>query len=314
MKHKFVLTTVWLCASALFAQTHTAKLRRYDIPSGDYSGITPLGADRYAVVSDAERRAGFHVWHLTFDDVSGRLKEASDEGFHGCDYPIDRDAEGVAYCPQRGTIFISGEEDQRILEHRLDGTLTGAELNIPPFASRDSIQPNRGFEALCYDSLRQQFWTVTESHLPSDAKGKLRLMSFGIDLQLRDITPYTLHPQQATTPGRDHYHGIVALVAEPEGTLLVLEREARIAPNYTGSRCWCRLFRFSPMTGQKDLLHEWSTRFTPFNTRFANYEGMCPGPTLRDGRRTLLLISDAQGGYGKAFWHLRDRLKVIVLE
>ena len=304
----------WLCASALWAQTYTAKLHKYAIPSGDYSGITPLGGDRYAVVSDARQQAGFHVWHLLLDDETGKLLSAHDEGFRGCDFPIDRDAEGIAYCPQRGSVFISGEEDQRILEHRLDGSLTGSELAIPSALCRDSIRANRGFEALCYDSLRQVFWTVTESPLPSDAEGQLRLTSFGLDLAPRSIIFYTLHPQQVTSPGRDHYHGVVALVAEPEGTLLVLEREARIAPNFSGSRCWCRLFRFSPQSGQQTLLHEWSTRFTPFNTRFANYEGMCFGPTLRDGRRTLLLVSDAQGGYGKAFWHLRDRLKVIILE
>lgn len=308
------IALVWLYASALLAQAHTAKLRNYGIPPGDYSGITALGGDRYAVVSDNSSKAGFFVWHLVFDLSDGKLFSARDEGFRGCDFPFDRDAEGIAYCPQRGSVFISGEEDQRILEHRPDGTLTGSELAIPSALSRDSIQGNRGFEALCYDSIRHLFWTVTESPLLADADLQLRLTSFGTDLAPHTTVPYTLHPQQATSPGRDHYHGVVALAAEPDGSLLVLEREARIARNYSGSRCWCRLFRFSPQTGQKTLLREWKTRFTLFNTRFANYEGMCLGPVLCDGRRTLLLISDSQGGYGKSIWHLRDRLKVIVLE
>ena len=41
---------------------------------------------------------------------------------------------------------------------------------------------------------------------------------------------------------------------------------------------------------------------------------MCLGPTLLDGRPTVLLLSDSQGGYGKVFWHLRDRLRIIVLD
>ena len=107
---------------------------------------------------------------------------------------------------------------------------------------------------------------------------------------------------------------MVALAPFGNGRLLVRERQARIVRRYAGSRCWCKLFLFDPSTGSKRLLHVCSSRFTLFNTRFANYEGMCLGPTLLDGRPTVLLLSDSQGGYGKAFWHLRDRLRIIVLD
>lgn len=304
-----------LLASALVAmgQERTYKMGRWGITPGDYSGITALGEGRYAVVTDKEKRAGFYVWKLTFDLENGRLVGAENEGFRGTDFAYDRDAEGIAFCERRGTVFVSGEADQRVVEHRLDGGMTGAELNIPEFAGKERIQGNRGFEALCYDRWREVFWTVTESALKGDAPGTLRLMCFGGDLQMRKWFTYTLEEGQAKDKGRDHYHGVVALAAEEDGGLLVLEREARIAKNYSGSRCWCKLFRVVPETGKKTLLKEWNTRFTPFNTRFANYEGMCLGPTLRDGRRTLLLLSDAQGGYGKGPWHLKDRVRVVVL-
>ena len=45
---------------------------------------------------------------------------------------------------------------------------------------------------------------------------------------------------------------------------------------------------------------------------FANYEGMCPGPRLADGRQTLLLIDDTQAGAGNSLFRLSEHLKVIV--
>lgn len=320
MKRLLFLIAFWLCTSVLLAQTYTVKLRKYSFPAGNYSGITSLGNNRYAVVSDVEARAGFHVWYLQFDESTGRLLKAEDEGFHGVEYPYDRDAEGIAFCPSRSSLFISGEEDQQVLEHNLDGTLTGEQLAIPQALGRSAIQNNRGFEALCYDAARSLFWTVTESPLKADlhASGSshslLRLTSFGLDMQPKGELLYHLSPPQASNHGRDYYHGVAAMASSPDGFLYVLEREARIAPRYLGSCCWCWLFRFQPETGEKLLIDEWHTRFALFNTRFANYEGMCFGPTLQDGRRLLLIISDSQNRHGKAFWHLTDRLRVMVVD
>ena len=42
----------------------------------------------------------------------------------------------------------------------------------------------------------------------------------------------------------------------------------------------------------------------------ANYEGMCLGPTLPDGRRCLVLIPDSQGGQSGL---TREYVKVIAV-
>ena len=290
------------------------RLSRWGIPKANYSGITHLDGQRYAVVSDEEPKTGFYLWTITMDSVCGKIKDVRNDGFYGLAWPYERDAEGVAFCPQRNTLFISGETDQRILEYRLDGSLTGAEIRVPDYAGADFIQPNRGFEALGYDSSRQLFWTVTESPLLDDEPLRLRLMSFGADLGLESQYSYTLDVPQARNHGRDYYHGVVAIAPLADGRLLVLEREARIAPHYNGSRCWCKLFLFCPDSGQKSLLESWSTRLNLWNTRFSNYEGMCLGPILLDGTRTLLLLCDSQAGYGRGPWRLRDRLKVIKIK
>ncbi len=297
----------------LLVSARSYKLAKWNITAADYSGITALGDDRYAVVSDKEPEAGFFVWNISVNPDDGTLTSVVNEGWRGVEYDCVRDAEGIAYCPARHSVFVSGEEDQRIVEHRPDGSLTGHELHVPSAMGRDAIQPNRGFEALCYDSVRHLFWTTTESNLKTDPAGVLRLLCFGDDLNLRSSVLYTMDAPALSATGRNHIHGVVALCALDDGSLLVMEREARIAKRYVGSRCVCTLFRFSPSTGGKELIHRWSSKFTLTNTRFANYEGLCLGPKLRDGRQTLLLISDAQGGYGKAFWHLRDRMEVYVM-
>jgi hypothetical protein len=45
---------------------------------------------------------------------------------------------------------------------------------------------------------------------------------------------------------------------------------------------------------RKTLLKNFSTQ--PLSANFANYEGMCVGPTLSDGSKTLVLIPDSQNG------------------
>lgn len=64
---------------------------------------------------------------------------------------------------------------------------------------------------------------------------------------------------------------------------------------------------------RKQLLTRWITRLRCFRFDLANYEGLCPGRRLHDGRQTLLCVSDAQGGAGRWFLRMRDALRVIVL-
>lgn len=58
----------------------------------------------------------------------------------------------------------------------------------------------------------------------------------------------------------------------------------------------------------------WHTRLDVFHRNLANYEGCCLGRQLSDGRQTILCISDAQGGAGRWGVHLRDYIRVVVLD
>ena len=58
----------------------------------------------------------------------------------------------------------------------------------------------------------------------------------------------------------------------------------------------------------------WHTRLDVFHRNLANYEGCCLGRQLSDGRQTILCVSDAQGGAGRWGVHLRDYIRVVVLD
>ena len=131
--------------------------------------------------------------------------------------------------------------------------------------------------------------------------------------------------------GKIYALGVPSLLALPDGRLLVLEREVNVTNNYVGSQVVCKLFLVQPDQGWqidsqtdlrrldpncfliKRLLHTFTTRLSPISLAFANYEGMCLGRRLADGRQTILLVADSQGGYGKVGLQLKDYLRVLVL-
>lgn len=341
-----------VCAFTASAQQaielNQVNLSRWGIGTAHYSGITSLGNQRYAVVSDKEPQDGFYLFRIEQDAHTGEVTSVALEGFRGNPAAqVDqkgisvRDAEGIAFFPQAQTLFISGEGDQAVWEYSIDGKPTGRGLQIPESFSVKNIRPNCGFEALAYDTCRHRFWTITETMLPADGvaagpehpdgQNLLRLLAFDDQLQCVEQYPYRMDRGICEDFGMTYVFGVPALTALPDGSLLVLEREANVSRGYLSSTVRCKLFRVWPaketaidaatdlntldnnrfMT--KLLLADFTTRLTPFNYTFANYEGMCLGQTLVDGRRTLLLVNDSQGGFGKGPVRLKDFVKVLIL-
>lgn len=323
-------------------------LSTWGIGAANYSGITALGNGRYAAVSDKEPADGFFVFRIAQDTITGEVTNVQLEGFKGNPNPtVDkngnsvRDCEGIAYFPAAQTLFISGEGDQAILEYSLTGQPTGRRLNVPAIFSLQNIVPNYGFESLTYNATTHRFWTTTESTLPRDgyaasaahpdAQNLLRLVCFDDHLQPVAQYPYRMDYGRAEKFGRIYAYGVSELTALDDGSLLVLEREVNVPKNYYGSEVVCKLFLVRPAEGwqidsstelshldpnsflNKQLLTTFTTSLTAFHQNFANYEGMCLGIRLLDGRRTLLLLNDSQGGYGRGPIRLKDYLRVLVL-
>lgn len=350
MKH--ILSLLSFCAFTASAQSalelKQVSMAKWNIGSAHYSGIAPLGENRYAVVSDKEPRDGFFVFRIDQNPANGEVTAVYIEGFKGNPQPhVDatgislRDCEGVAYLPSTQTVFISGEGDQQILEYDLEGRLTGRQLNVPAIFSLPNIVHNYGFEALTYCPATHRFWTTTESTLPIDGQAAgplypnvqnvLRLQAFGNDLQPAAQYAYRMDRGRTDDFGKTYVYGVPEITALPDGRLLVLEREANITAGGLSSECRCKLYLVNPAEGWqidssislrdldpnkflvKRLLADWKTQVQPVRLNFANYEAICLGRTLNDGRQTLLLLSDSQGAYRKGPFHLKDYIKVIVL-
>lgn len=326
-----VVCAGWVAGSMAQAVEPLAPrdLGRWQVAPGNYSGITPIGSGRYAVVSDKDLRDGFFVFRVVQDSLTGQVTEVSDEGFRGVASGLagGRDAEGVAYVPEDSLVWISGEADQRIVACRMDGVKTGQELDVPPSLGKAAIHPNYGFEALGYDSVAGLFWTMTENALKADGRpvepgvreqAALRLQSFGRDGRPRAGYAYKLDPPQVEAQGRQYAFGAVALCPVGDGRLWVMEREANVPKRRLKSRVYIKVYEICPGEGQAGQVLEkrpvvaFSTRMRLLRPKWANYEGLCEGRRLADGRRTWLLVSDSQGGYGNRFCHLRDWIRVLV--
>ena len=295
--------------------------------SGDYSGITYLGGTRYAVVDDKRRGGGIVLVDMDVN-LSGKVEEVSvsvPEGTVSSDIS-DRDNEGVAYRAGSfgaGTLFVSAEADQSIREYGLDGVPTGRFLAVPDDMARGRIKSNRGFEALTYNEFTGLFWTTTEDVLVQDASepGLLRLQSFGADLRPAGRFLYKMDRpvmSEAEAVGAESYvFGVPALTALDDGRLIVLEREVFVPKGgvlgkLRKSFCRVNLYVVKPTAVasgvlSKTLMCSFTTK--PASGRFADYEGMCLGPLVPDGGRTLILISDSQHGAGGV---VKDFVKVIV--
>lgn len=322
-------------------------LRKADVPPGDYSGISHIRGNLYAVVSDKEPLDGFYPFTIQIDSITGKILEVHRNGivghrpaktsFNGSSL---RDAEDIVYHPSTDTYFISGEGDQRIPEYTHEGKLTGRELSVPPEFSINHIQPNYGFEALAYDSIRGLFWTTTEAALKKDKLSNdttaqcLRLQAFREDLQPGRQYAYKTDRPSIKSPKSQRTFGVSAITTLPDGRLLVLERDFVITRSKIGSYVNHKIFLINPLKEEnavitsetdikslppshflnKKLLTEFKTSLGLVTRTISNFEGMCLGPVLKDGRRVLLLINDSQHNYGNIFFHLQDYIKVILLK
>lgn len=270
------------------------------LPPGNYSGITALGNNRYAMVSDKSEEDGFFVLKIIIDSIKGRITAFENEGFRSSGLP-NRDIEGICYRPSTNTIFISGEKDNEVYEYTLDGQRTGQRLEMPEVLK--NADHNVGLESLTYDTLRHVFFTTPERPLKGDTL--LRIQSFSDDLKpLR-----TYFYRQDDPISEKHYHGVSELCALNDGPLLVLERQIRVPRFKIGASTTIRIYEVFPSDEpflKKKLLTEFRTRVNLIKRKFANYEGLCQSaPNL------LLLIADSQNRY-KGF--LRDWFLVLKME
>jgi hypothetical protein len=108
-------------------------------------------------------------------------------------------------------------------------------------------------------------------------------------------------PEDEAGRAQAYVSGISAMTVLPDGRLVVLEREVYVPRGSIWEMMQAftltRLYLVDPLHDKSEVLQK--TLLTSFYTSFlnlANFEGMCLGPVLADGRQTLLLLADSQDG------------------
>lgn len=325
MNMRKILMALLLVPLTLIAQETTVlKQRKFPktVPAGNYSGIAWMGGSKYAVANDKSPTTGFYLMTIDIDSIAGDIQSVRLDTFLTCGQPT-RDEEGVCYMPQNQTVFVSGEKDQEILEFDLQGQLTGRKLNIPEIFKTN--YPNRGFEALTYQQKTHRFWTTSENSLQVDGekptidkkvRNRLRFQSFGDDMQPKEQYWYVTDSAIVKKRKGTSIMGVGGLAALDDGRIVVLEREMYFPKKQIGSYCLVKLYVVDPTQHQsgellnKTLLTTFRTRFNLLRRNFANYEGICVGPKLADGRQLLVLICDSQNQYKGV---MRDWFKTVIL-
>ena len=307
------------------AQQVTQNRQRHfpkTVPAGNYSGITWLGGDRYAVANDKSPTAGFHLMTIRTDSLTGDIIEVRADSFMTCNKP-NRDEEGICYVPQTNTLFVSGERDGQILEYGMDGQLTGRRLDIPDVFA--TAYANSGFEALTYNAKTRRFWTTSENTLKADGEkpgikrktaNVLRIQSFGDDLKPDAQYWYRSDSSAVASTEGKSILGVSGMAALDDGSIIILEREIRQPPKRIGSFVHVKLYVVNPTLQKpgeqlrKQLLTEFRTGINMTKRSFANYEGICAGPKLADGRQMLILVADSQNRHKG--W-LKDWFKTVII-
>lgn len=251
------------------------------------------------------------------DDRGGMLHEAAIELAEGLDdgtFAVARsvklagrvDLEGCAYDPLTGWIWVSDEHDTSIRAYDSNSGRMVAKTAVPEIFKKN-VRRNRSIEGLAISPDGLRMYAANEDALECD--GEPASQEHGGIVRIQELSrsdsadiwrpSRQLRYMTDAIEGLDYrgqsVSGVSALCVPEDGRLLVLEREMSVKKALLPT-IRCRIYEVDPSaplnedgTVAKRLV--WGE-----NTMFANYEGLCRGPDLPDGSRTLVLVSDAGGG------------------
>lgn len=279
-----------------------------DVPPGNYSGLVRLVGNRYAIVSDATTPKGYYMFSIDVDTL-GDITSIHNDGFRKLG-AVNDDEEAIAYDPNNHHIYIGNEETSAIEEFdALNGRMVHRQV-ISDFA-RLGVH-NRIIESLTYDPSSDCLYTVNEGALRGDPEQMVHIRRYTPDLHETGEFTYILDDPLSSVKIGDNSHafGVAELLAIGDGTLLVLEREFLVAPAGIGSWVVNKIFRVKPGMQGKQFVTGWRTQLNVDDFTLANYEGMCLGPVLPDGRQVVILCADSQN---RIHGVLRDWFRTILI-
>lgn len=276
-----MLAALAIAAAALGAEI-VCECQRAEGPD-EVSGISRVGRDTYFCVND--KGGWLHEVTIT---VCG--DEASFKTNRAVRLEGRLDLEGCAYDPLTRNVWVADEKDTSV---RAFDPSTGREvaaLDIPE-VYRKHVRKYRSLESLAISPDGLRLYTANEENLSCDPTNVVRIQEFvrkGAGDAFRPARQFTyeVDPPGGRPLRKRAFSGVSELLAMPDGSLLVLEREfsVKMLPSFRS-----RLYRIMPGKPGKTLV--WREE-----TTFSNYEAMCLGPKLPDGRQSLLIVSDGGSG------------------
>lgn len=279
------------------------------IPPGNYSAIANIGNDDYAVVSDKGNHEGYYIFHIEINN-DGEIANITNKDFINLN-GNNLDQEAITFNPETHHIYIGNEGTSNIIEYDVKSKSIVRTADITDY--KKYCIPNRSIESITYDKTRDKIFTINESPLIGDSCRMLRLKQLNTNLTEEKEFPYFIEQplKPADTPQDRHAYGVSELLSLNDSTLLVLERELYITSMKLGSWVINRIYRIVPGNPTKHLVCSWRTSLQLTSFNFANYEGMCLGPKLSDGRQVIILCADSQNRYKGV---LKDYFRTIILQ
>ena len=299
---------------------------------GGLSSITwdPLRNVYYSISDDPSQFQPARFYTLGLDIADGQLTNG-DVHFQnvttflapdGLPYaPFSLDPEGLALTKDRTLVATSEGFTDRLIapwlrRYSLDGHYLG-DLPVPqafmPTADHSSgIRPNLAFESATLPQNGNFLFTGTENALYQDGPAATtatgspsRLMRYDmqtgkLDRQWIYQTDPVLEPSSVFS-----VNGLDELLALNNEFLIAMERSFSVGGTATGTGNSIKLYKVA-LPGATDVNGDWSiagktirpaqkTLLFDLDTLgipLDNVEGMTLGPTLPDGRRALVLVSD----------------------
>lgn len=277
-------------------------------------GIAWVSNGVYWTVTDEKRKTVMWEMDLPVSPDTGKIGGCSLKMLSRPEGTVD--VEGLVRDPFDGMVWLADERAVAIAKHdphtgrRLDGPVA-----LPP--EMKNTYRDSGIESLTMSEDGLVMWTCAEESLRTDGPRATRKAGSYVRLA-------RLERKSAADPwrpagqwvyltdevvGKPWYNrkkeditrsGISELCLLEDGTLLVLEREFSVV---VIPRLRCRIYETDftdadnvlgrasladgaspPRTVAKRLIHE--------ITGLSMYEGMCLGPSMKDGSRLLVLVSD----------------------
>lgn len=308
VKHHIYKRGVLMCASLFFGLVATAQVSQAEsessawhvvrenaqkafpktVAAGNYSGITHLHDDIYAVVSDKSDSALFFKFRIQLNPVTGELEHVENLGFSQTVREKGLDHEAIARVSDSTLVAVS-EGLFRFAEYPVYGMnndrcafRVGESVDVRKLKPTDYIwastpspsdyYPNYGYESLASDSVRHLLWSISESTLRKDCEAASwqngeanRLRLFAFDWSERSDTSsllssvkhpiavsyaYRMDAPEVRKRPQTYVLGVSELCVLPDGQLLVLEREVYVPKSKIGAFCQCKLYLVNPAEEQ----------------------------------------------------------------